>query len=79
MVISVLSLLFAFLMLTNPVFGGMSIVFWTGITLISVGLFNIFLSFKLKKLNSMPDKIPNELKTKLNQIQNEINDALKRN
>lgn len=35
----------------NPLFGGLSIVVWTGIALIVAGIAHIMLAFKLKKVN----------------------------
>ncbi|MFV0376040.1 MAG: HdeD family acid-resistance protein [Mangrovibacterium sp.] len=76
MAISVLGVLFSFLLLWNPLFAGMTIVFWTGLALITIGIFSVLLSFKLKKLNTMPDKISQKLKNKYNDLRQEIQDEL---
>ena len=45
-----LTLVFSFLLLANPVFAGLSIVYMTALAFISAGVFRIFLSFDLKKM-----------------------------
>jgi len=44
----ILIVLFALLILFNPVFGAVTIVLWTGFALIITGIFNIWLGFLLK-------------------------------
>lgn len=50
MIFSILGLLFAILMIANPVFGGLTIVYYTAISFIMIGVFQIMLAFGLKKL-----------------------------
>lgn len=40
----------AFIMIWNPVFGGMTIVFYTAFSFVLLGILNIFLSIKMKNL-----------------------------
>lgn len=47
--VGILGLIFAFIMLWNPLFAGMTIVFYTAFAFILVGVFQVYLSFKLKK------------------------------
>lgn len=53
LVIGILGLLFALIMLWNPLFGGLTIVIYTGLALISIGLFQVFLSLRLKKYRDL--------------------------
>ncbi len=46
-------LLFSFILLNDPIFAGTTIVVWTALAFISIGLFRIFLAFKLKRLHSI--------------------------
>ncbi|EPR66341.1 HdeD family acid-resistance protein [Cyclobacterium qasimii] len=48
---SIITLLFSFLLLANPVFAGLSIVYMTAFAFITAGIFRIFLGFNLKKIN----------------------------
>ncbi len=48
--LGILTLLFSFLLLANPIFAGFSIVYMTAMAFIMAGIFRIFLSFDLKKL-----------------------------
>jgi uncharacterized membrane protein HdeD (DUF308 family) len=44
----VLTILFGLLILFNPIFGAVTIVLWTAIAFITIGLFNVLLGFRLK-------------------------------
>ena len=48
--VGILGLIFSFIMIWNPLFGGMTIVFYTALAFIVMGVFQVYLSFKLKKL-----------------------------
>ena len=45
-----LTLIFSFLLLANPVFAGLSIVYMTAMAFVSAGIFRIFLAFDLRKI-----------------------------
>jgi uncharacterized membrane protein HdeD (DUF308 family) len=53
LVLGILGVLFSFFLIRNPLFAGMTIVVWTGISLITTGLFSLYVSFRLKKLNKI--------------------------
>ncbi len=46
----VLTILFGLFVIFNPVFGAMTIILWTAIAFIVTGIFNIALSFMLRKI-----------------------------
>ncbi len=50
MFMGILGIIFSQFLMHNPTFTGMTIVIWTGIALLTAGILNIFLSFRLKKL-----------------------------
>ncbi len=72
----ILGVLFSFLLLWNPDFAGMTIVFWVGLALVSAGIFSIYLSLKLRKLKGLHQKISSELSERFQNIQEEINKEL---
>jgi len=76
MIIAVLGLFFSFILIWNPLFAGMSIVIWTGLALLFAGCYGVYLALKLKKLKDTPEKITQELKDKLADVQNQIKDYL---
>ncbi len=76
MIFAVLGLLFSFILIWNPVFAGMTIVVWIGLAIIAGGIFNIYLSLKLKKLNKKSSEISQELKEKYEKVKQEIHDEL---
>ncbi len=49
--IGILGSILAFIMLWNPLFGGLTIVFYTGFAFAVIGIFHIYLSLQLKKIN----------------------------
>lgn len=53
MLVGMFGLLFSFFLLWNPLFASVTIVVWTGLALISVGVFGIYFAFRLKKLKVM--------------------------
>ena len=54
--LGILGLLFSFVLLWNPLFAGLTIVIWTGCAFITIGIFRIILSFKLKHLHNLSKK-----------------------
>ena len=73
MALGVIGLIFGVLMIWRPTFAGMTIVVWTGLAFITTGIFSLYLSFKLKKLNELPQKMPEDLKIRFRELQQEIN------
>lgn len=51
--LGILGIVFSILLIRNPLIAGMTVVIWTGMALITTGIFNLFLSFKLKKINAI--------------------------
>jgi len=51
LVSGIATLIFAFLVLANPVFAGLSIVYMTAFAFVFIGVFRIFLAFNLKKMH----------------------------
>jgi uncharacterized membrane protein HdeD (DUF308 family) len=47
----IVGVIFAFIMIWNPLFGGMTIVFYTAFSFVILGILNILLSIKLRSLN----------------------------
>lgn len=48
--IGIIGLLFSFVLIWDPVFAGLTIVFYTGMAFIVMGIFQVFLSFRIRKL-----------------------------
>ena len=74
----ILGVLFSFLLLWNPAFAGMTIVFWIGLALISAGIFSIYLSLRMRTLKGVGTKIHSELKSRFENIQEEIKRELRK-
>jgi len=52
LLIGILGLLFSFILIWNPLFAGFTIVFYTGMAFLIVGIFEIYFSFRLRKIRS---------------------------
>ena len=74
--LGILGVIFAFILLWNPAFAGLSLVVWTALAFITVGIFTIIFSLKLKKLHDIPAKISSTLKTRWEEVQNQIANEL---
>lgn len=69
LIIGILGVLFAALLIIRPVIGGVTLVIWTGLALITSGIFNLFLSTKMRKIHKNWDNITATTKAKLEEAQ----------
>jgi len=53
LLIGILGLIFSYILICNPVFAGFTLVYWTGLALIILGIFSIYISTQLNKLNKI--------------------------
>ena len=74
--LGILGTIFSFMLLFNPSFAGFSLVIWTGLSLLILGIYSIYLSLKLKKLKDIPKTLSAELKSKWNQIQSQVKEKM---
>ena len=79
MFLGVLGMILGIIMVWNPGLAGLSIVIWTAMALIIVGVLSIIVSLKLKKIHDIPDTISSDLKAKYNEIQDKIQEELSKN
>lgn len=68
----ILGAIFSFLLLWNPVFAGLTIVVFTGLSLFFSGLFNIYFALQLRKIHRYAKNLSPKLKERLDQLQNDI-------
>lgn len=73
--VSVLGVIQSFLLLSSPVFTSMSLVVLTATSLIFTGIASILLSLNLKKLNDAPEKLDDNLKKRISDLEQEINQS----
>ncbi len=78
MITGVLGLIFSFVLLWNPLFAGISIVVWTGLALIASGIFNVYLSIKMKGLHKNWDKVSEDVKEKYEEVNEMIRSEFKK-
>ncbi len=72
MALGILGTLFAFILLWNPLFAGLSLVYWTALAFVAIGISGIYLSLRLKKLHDNPWKISDELRERMQGLRREI-------
>jgi len=61
MVIGVLGILFSGILLWDPTFAGLSLVFWTAMALVISGVYGIYMSVKLKNIQNIANNISVDL------------------
>lgn len=61
LVLAILSVVFAFLLILNPVITGIAVGIWIGFSLLFIGIFNIMVSIHLKKLKNVRDDLSQKL------------------
>ncbi|SEM45682.1 Uncharacterized membrane protein HdeD, DUF308 family [Chryseobacterium taichungense] len=61
-ILSVLAIIFSFLLIANPIFTGMSLVVITALSFIITGISAIVLAFQLKKLKTLPGELKDKIK-----------------
>lgn len=49
--LGILGVILAMIVIWNPLAGGLTVVFWTGLAFITAGVFSIYLAFKLRKIH----------------------------
>ncbi|MCZ2247174.1 MAG: DUF308 domain-containing protein [Bacteroidia bacterium] len=77
-ILSILGIVFSFLLIANPIFTGISLVVMTALSFIFVGISAIVLAFQLKKLKTLPGKLRKELKDKIEDLKEEYYNEIKR-
>lgn len=65
--LGILGVVFAFLLIWRPAIGGMTLVIWTGLALIASGVFNLFLSNKMRKIHKNWERISTTTRAKLDE------------
>lgn len=76
-IVSVLSIILSFILIANPVFTGISLVVFTGLAFISTGISSVILSFNLKKLKGSAQKLSDDLKNRIEDLEKEVKEATK--
>ncbi|MEC4113517.1 HdeD family acid-resistance protein [Myroides pelagicus] len=74
--LSLLGLIFSFMMVANLSFGAFTIVYWTAFTFIFIGISSMVYGFQLKGLKKNAKKISAELAKRYEDIQEEVKRAL---
>lgn len=74
--IGIIGTILGIILLINPFIAGVSLVVFTGLAFICLGIYGIFISVKLRKIKKMPEKISKGLRERYEQIQKEIHDEM---
>lgn len=76
MALGIVGVIFSFILLINPQFTGATVVTWIGLSFFAIGLLNIFLSLRLRKVKHNVKKVSKELRDRFDDIIEEIKDEL---
>ncbi|MBO9594630.1 MAG: DUF308 domain-containing protein [Niabella sp.] len=77
-VLSVLGIILSYMLLVNPLFSGLSLVVLTGMAFLFVGVASSVLAFDLKKVKNFPRKLNSQLKKRIELLQQEISEEVKK-
>ncbi|MFT3901895.1 MAG: DUF308 domain-containing protein [Niabella sp.] len=78
-ILSILGIIFSFMLIANPIFTGISLVFITAWSFVFLGIYAIVLSFQFRKLKTLPGKLKKELKDKIENLKEEYFKNIKEN
>ncbi|HET6556099.1 MAG TPA: DUF308 domain-containing protein [Prolixibacteraceae bacterium] len=70
--LSVFGVIFSFMLIVSPLIAGISLVTITGVSFMFIGTSSIVLSFNLRKVKKIPEKLSSELKNRISDIKKEI-------
>ncbi|MGB4205698.1 MAG: DUF308 domain-containing protein [Bacteroidales bacterium] len=70
--LGILSVIFSFLLIINPLIAGLTVVLYTGLTFASLGVFYIAYSFRMRKLKKFLTKIPQSLNERYHSLLEEF-------
>ena len=74
-ILSVLGVIFSFMLIVSPLISGISLVVITGISFILTGVSSIVLSYNLRKVKKIAEKISADLKNRIEVINKEIEEV----
>lgn len=69
LIIGILGVIFSFLVIWKPLIGGLTLIVWTGLALVSGGAFNVYLALKLRKVRRQWNKVSEATRTRLEEAQ----------
>ena len=72
MIFGILGAIFSFILIWNPAFAGLSVVWLVALSFLFAGLFSIFLGLQLRKLHKHSKKISPELRERYQQLERDI-------
>ena len=73
-IISVFGVIFSFMLIVSPLISGISLVVITGVAFILTGVASIVLSFDLRKVKKIPEKLSSDLKNRVAAIKKEVDE-----
>jgi len=68
---AILGIIFSFILIWNPVFAGLTVVIWTGMSIISAGFASCILSIQLKNLKNISSRTPEDWKKRYDELKEE--------
>lgn len=75
--LSILGIIFSFILVANPIFAGISLITFTALSFISSGVASVMVSLALKKIKNRSQKVSQHLKEKFIALEKELEEELR--
>lgn len=75
MILGIFGMLFSLILIWNPIFTGITIVAWTAMAFFFSGVFNVYFSFKLRRLHKNWDEMPDGAENEFDEISKKLKDG----
>lgn len=65
------------ILIWNPSFAGLTIVYWVGLALMVLGVINVLVAIKLKRVHDLPNGVTDDMKSKMAALKKEMHELSK--
>ena len=77
LLIGILGAIFSTILIWNPAFAGLTLVFWLGLAILALGVINVLVALKLKRVHDLPNAVTDDLKMKMAALKKEMHELSK--
>jgi uncharacterized membrane protein HdeD (DUF308 family) len=77
LLIGILGAIFSVILIWNPAFAGLTLVYWVGLAILALGVINVLVALKLKRVHDLPNGVTDEMKSKMEALKKEMHELSK--
>ncbi len=77
LLIGVIGVIFSTILIWNPAFAGLTIVYWVGLAILALGIINVLVALKLKRVHDLPNAVTDDMKEKMAALKKEMHELSK--